>query len=324
VNDLEGSNFRGVSILRSAYKHHFIKDGLYRVAAIAIEKRAMGVDVGTLKGEARTEDKKAALERALMSLHAHEKQFMVEVDEQYSYRLETGTGGRLLDPLPMIEHHDLRIVRSMIAEFVAMGAGSTGSLAMHRDKTSYLLLALGGIANYICETVSKHLIRQWVDYNWPGVTAYPRLRYARLEQRDVAVFAEAVQKLMSSGALTADPTLEEEARSLLSLPELEAGDTMQQPDEEPAPVVAAREKQAAKLVEIAQNLFTKGQTAEIGAVSVPYKADVAAALGGGDDAEVESQRRAAAMKAAFIGEMVRQIKAEEFDPARLKTVLLEA
>ena len=325
VNDLEGSNYRGVSILRSAYKHHYYKDSLYRVQAIAIEKRAMGVDVGTLQGEARSEEHKAAMERALMGLHAHEKGFMLEVEEQYKYRLETGTGGRMLDPLPAIEHHDLRIVRSMIAEFVAMGAGSTGSLAMHRDKTSYLLLALGGIANYICETVSKHLIRQWVDYNWPGVTAYPRLRYARLEQRDVAVFAEAVQKLTTSGALTADPTLEEESRSLLSLPRLEAGDAMQQPDEEPAPVAAAREKQAVKLIEIAQNLFTKGQTSsEIGAISVPYKAELAAALGGGDEAEVESQRQAAAMKAAFIEEMVRQVKAEEFDPARLKRALLEA
>jgi len=284
----------------------------------------MGVDVGTLQGEARTEDHKAAMERSLMGLHAHEKGFMLEVEEQYKYRLETGTGGRLLDPQEAIEHHDLRIVRSMIAEFVAMGAGSTGSLAMHRDKTSYLLLALGGIANYICETVSKHLIRQWVDYNWPGVTAYPRLRYSRLEQRDVAVFADAVEKLTKSGALTADPTLEEEARTLLSLPRLEAGDTIQQPDEEPAEVAAAREKQAAKLLEIAQNLFSKGQTVEIGAVSVPYKADLAAALGGDDDAEVESQRQAAAMKAAFIEEVVRQVKAAEFDPARLKKALLEA
>jgi len=324
VNDLEGSNFRGVSILRSAYAHWYYKDGLYRVAAIAIEKRAMGIDVGTLQGEARTEDNKEKFERSLMGLHAHEKGFMLEVEEQYKYRLETGTGGRLLDPLPLIEHHDLRVVRALLVEFLALGAGSTGSLALSRDKTSYLLMALGGIGNYVCETVSKHLIRQWVDYNWPGVTAYPRLRYARLEQRDLATFAEAVEKLTSSGALTADPTLEEESRSLLSLPRLEAGAAMQQPDDEPAPVTAAREKQAAKLLEIAQNLFTKGQTAEIGVVSVPYKAELAAALGGGDDAEVESQRAAAAMKAAFIEEVVRQVKAEEFDPARLKRALLEA
>lgn len=221
VNDLEGSNFRGVSVLRSAYKHHYYKDNLYRVQAIAIEKRAMGVDVGTLKGDAITEPHKQAMERTLMSLHAHEKQFMVEVDGQTSYRLETGSGGAggsFLSPQEAIEHHDLRIVRSMIAEFVAMGAGSTGSLAMHRDKTSYLLLALGGHCNNIADTHNKHLIPQWINYNFPNVTRYPTLRYSRLEQRDVAVYAEAVQKLVTTGALTADETLEIESRELLSLP----------------------------------------------------------------------------------------------------------
>jgi len=225
INDLEGSNFRGVSILRSAYKHHYYKDNLYRVQAIALEKRSLGVDVGTLQGEAISSEGKTNMERALMTLHAHEKQFFLEVEGQTKYRLEGLPRGGVMDPLDAIEHHDLRIVRSMIAEFVAMGAGSTGSLAMHRDKTSYLLLALGGHCNNICDTHNKHLIQQWVDYNWPGVSKYPRLCYSRLEQRDVAVFAEAVFKLTQSGALTPDETLEEEARSLLSLPERE-GDRM--------------------------------------------------------------------------------------------------
>ncbi len=221
VNDLEGSDYRGTSILRSAYKHWFIKDKLYIVQGIAIEKRAMGVDVGTLTGDAIDSAHQDALERALMTLTAHQRQFFVEVEGQTKYRLETGSGGRLLDPQEAIEHHDLRIVRSMIAEFVAMGAGSTGSLAMHRDKTSYLLLALGGIADTICDTVNRHLIQQWVDYNWMGA-AYPKLRYSRLEQRDIAVFADAVQKLTQSGALTPDAGLEEEARDMLSLPDIEA------------------------------------------------------------------------------------------------------
>lgn len=245
INDLEGSNFRGTSILRSAYKHHYYKDNLYRVQAIALEKRSLGVDVGTLKGEARTDEHKKDLERALMSLHAHEKQYMVEIDEQVGYRLEGIGQGGVLDPLAAIEHHDLRIVRSMIAEFVAMGAGSTGSLAMHRDKTSYLLLALGGIANYICETHNRHLIPQWVDYNWV-VDEYPRLRYSRLEQRDVAVFADAVQKLTASGALTADPTLEEESRTLLSLPQPEEiPEPEEVPEEEPLEEMPTEEALAA-------------------------------------------------------------------------------
>jgi phage gp29-like protein len=232
VNDLEGSNFRGISVLRAGYKHWFYKDNLYRIQAIALEKRSLGVDVGTLAGVGVTASDKEAAERALMSLHAHEKQYMVEVEDQFKYRLEgVGTTG-VLDPLGAIEHHDLRIVRSMIAEFVAMGAGSTGSLAMHRDKTSYLLLALGGHCNNVADTHNKHLIPQWVSYNWPNVTEFPRLRYARLEQRDIETFANAVEKLTNSGALTPDETLEEESRDLLSLPEVRGPRPEPEPDDE--------------------------------------------------------------------------------------------
>ena len=218
TNDLEGSDYRGTSVLRAAVKHWRYVDGLERVAAIAIEKRAMGIDVGTLQGEARTEANKDKMERALAGIHAHEKNYFLEVEEQYKYRLETGGGGTLLDPLPLILHHNLQALRSCLVEFVGMGAGSTGSLAMSRDKTSWVLLCLGGIADFICDTTTRHLFKRWVDYNWAGAEA-PRLRCSRLEQRDVAVFADAIDKLTASGALTADETLETESRDLLSLPE---------------------------------------------------------------------------------------------------------
>jgi hypothetical protein len=220
INDLEGSDYRGTSILRSAYKHWFIKDKLYLIQGMAIELRATGINVGTLMGTAIDAPGKEALEKALMTLTAHQRNYFLEVEGQTKMRVETGGAGSLLSPQEAIEHHDLRIVRSMIAEFVAMGAGSTGSLAMHRDKTSYLLLALGGIADTICDTVNRHLFQQWVGYNWAGAD-YPRLRVSRLEQRDVAVYADAIQKLVGAKALTPDISLEEESRDLLSLPEVE-------------------------------------------------------------------------------------------------------
>lgn len=236
VNDLEGSNYRGNSILRSAYKHHYYKDALYRVQAIALEKRTLGVDVGTLKGEARTDEHKTDLERALMSLHAHEKQFMVEIDEQVGYRVEGIGRGGVLDPMSAIEHHDVRIVRSILAEFLAMGTGSTGSLAMHKDKSAFFMMALGGIANQLSDTMNAHLIRPWVDYNW-SVTEYPQLRYSRLESRDLQTWADAVLKLSQAAVITADEDIEKEARSLLDLPPriVVPGEEEEVPEEEVTP-----------------------------------------------------------------------------------------
>lgn len=221
VNDLEGSNFTGISILRPAYKHWYYVDGLERVQAIAIEKRSQGVDVVTLSGEAVTDQRKLDAERAAMTMHGHEKMYYVAVKEQNEYDVK-GIEGDVLDPLPAIERHDLRVVRSMITEFLAMGAGSTGSLAMHRDKSSFSLMALGGVANNVVETVNAHLIKQWVDYNWT-VKEYPRLKYTHLDARPLAEFAEAILKFSQAKALSPTIEVENAARAMLDLPPIPEG-----------------------------------------------------------------------------------------------------
>src|SRR6185369_9314065 len=109
------------SMLRAAYKHWYYKDGLYKVDAIAKEKRGVGVDVGTIKAGANDKDTiKAGLERAMQTLHAHEKQYVIEDEDNYAYRLETGNA-RVTDAMPSIEHHNWQILRAVLAEFVGMG-----------------------------------------------------------------------------------------------------------------------------------------------------------------------------------------------------------
>lgn len=216
VHDLEGSNFQGISILRPAYKHWYYVDGLERVQAIGIEKRAGGVDVGRILGEDATDEKRREVEKVLQSVHAHEKFYVTEVADRFEYRVQ-GIEGDVLDPKDALERHDLRIVRSMITEFLAMGAGSTGSLAMHKDKSSFAMLALGGIANNVAETLNRHLIRQWVDFNWT-VKEYPRLQYSHLDARPLAEFADAVLKFSEAKVLHPSPDVEEAVRGILDLP----------------------------------------------------------------------------------------------------------
>lgn len=219
VNELEGSNFRGISVLRRAYKHYFYKDGMYRIDAIANEKRTIGVDIGVIKGGTQNKGElKASLERALMTLHAHEKQYIVVDEENYDYRLETGGArGNANAIMASIEHHDLHILRAVIAEFVAMGSGSTGSLAMHKDKTGFFLMALEATSDNVAEVMTTHLLKPWVDYNW-RVKAYPRMKYSRLDTRNAGEIAEALQKLISVRAVTPGEDTERELRVLLDLP----------------------------------------------------------------------------------------------------------
>jgi phage gp29-like protein len=326
VNDLEGSNWRGTSLLRSAWKHHFFKDGLYRVQAIALEKRAVGVDVGTLKGEDITEERQRMMERALMTLHAHEKQFFTEVEGQSAYRLETGTGNAL-DPMAAIEHHDLRILRSILAEFIGMGAGSTGSLAMHKDKSAFFLLALGGIANNLADSISNHLIRQWVDYNWV-VKDYPRLQYTRLEARDILIYADAVLKLTQAGVLTPGPDIERESRALLDLPHpmgaVDPPVDVNTPP--PAKATQTNSRQIEKLLDVGLSMFERGDLEAVADVSVPFRQQLAEELGASDprSAKARASLACSRLKSAFVEDMMRQINREEFDKESLRGALVGA
>lgn len=216
VNEREGSDFRGMSILRAAYKHWYMKDRMYIIDAITQEKRGLGVDVGRIKENA-TQTQISKAERALMGIRSHEKNYLIE-PPWFEYRVEGVGRGSSRDGMPSIEHHDLQILRSIMAEFVAMTTG--GSLAMHRDKSSFFLMALEGIGQMITETINRYLIPQMVAYNFPSVTAYPRLVHSKLDTRNVQEWASAVNTLINGRALTPGPDVERAARMLLDLPDI--------------------------------------------------------------------------------------------------------
>ena len=222
INDLEGSNFRGISILRAAYPHWFYKNGLYKVDAIAKEKRSIGIDVMRLFGAVDNPRRKSA-ESALMRLAAHEKQFVTEIDGEHEYRVE-GITGTIADALTSIEHHDIRILRSILAEFIAMGEKQAkGSEAEHRDKTSFFIMAMEAIGQQLRDPINYGLIPQWVNMNWPGVKEYPQLVHGHLEKRDMQQLAGAIARLVSVGAIIADEPLEQAIRQRMDLPPLEPG-----------------------------------------------------------------------------------------------------
>jgi phage gp29-like protein len=217
VHDMEGANYKGTSILRQARKDWHIKERLQRINQVAIEKRAAGIDVGTLP-EGGTPEQKTAFESVLQTIRTHERAYVLE-PEGHKYRVE-GITGSVLDPLPSIQYCDIMILRSILADYLTSGSGSEGSYALVRDRSSFFLMSLGAIANEITSPINRYLIPQWVNYNWPNVTEYPRLTHSRLDRRDVAAVAEALKGLIPVGVITPDDTIEQELRELLELPDM--------------------------------------------------------------------------------------------------------
>lgn len=309
----EGSNFEGQSILRAAYKHWWYKDQLYRIDAIAAEKHGVGTPYAVLKQGADP----TAVAEALQSLHAHEKGYMILSEEDLADRenawgIESPGGGQTIkDVIKSIEHHDIQIARSVLAEFVALGAATSGSWAMHRDKSSFFLLALQAVANHIRDTINSYCIKKLIDFNF-NVTEYPRLEYRRLETRQTSELATGVASLLQVGGLTPDRDLEEALRADLGLPampeeigesekesRLSAGrkywremreeeqwasfaEIEEQLDQAEEQIIAAarnvQDRQIEKLLELAQNIVERGEAERVEKIDVPYKGDMASAI----------------------------------------------
>lgn len=229
VHEQEGSNYQGVSVLRQARKDWFIKERLQRINTVMLEKRSAGIDVVKL-GQGATPADKTAAESAVRTIRTHERAYMVETDS-VEYRVEGLGQGGIVDPLPSIEYHDFMILRGILAEFLGMGAGDSGSLAMHKDKSSFFLMALEAIAKDITWVINKHLVPQWVEYNWGPMPKYPKFVHSRLDRRDVGLVAQSLAQLATGGYITPTDDVEDTLRELLDLPEIAEEDRtpVQQP-----------------------------------------------------------------------------------------------
>lgn len=56
----EGENYEGVSVLRSAYKHWYFKETMYKFDAVRHERQSVGIPVIYLPSTATPEDKEQA------------------------------------------------------------------------------------------------------------------------------------------------------------------------------------------------------------------------------------------------------------------------
>ena len=218
THEKEGSNFRGISLLRAAYLNHWYKTHLYAIDGIAAERHGVGLAVMSYP-DAATEAQKTAIKQVGERLHAHERSY-IALPSTVNFSLQ-GVQGQLHNTLASIDHHDLQIVRSILAQFMNLGAKSVGSFALSQDQSSFFLMALQAVGKNICNTINQQVIREMVGYNW-DVKQYPRLTVSGLDNPDALAYASSIAQLVTAGAITPDLETENEIRRMAKLPQRKA------------------------------------------------------------------------------------------------------
>lgn len=204
ANEMEGLNWQGESVIRSAYRSFLSKDRLIRLQNIQAERGAVGVPHG--KAKSANALKKAEMIAALQNIRSHQQGYLISSEGDFDLGFFGGKDFFGLDLKPIIEFHNNELVESVGAGFTqqAKGDSAQGSRAKQQADIDFFALALESHANWVEDIVNNgsfgmQHIRQLVDLNHKKVEKYPKLQIAKISKDDVKSLMENLALAKSSG-----------------------------------------------------------------------------------------------------------------------------
>ncbi len=207
--DKEAGNIEGISILRSAYKHWYYKDNLYKIDAIQKERHGIGVPVIQLPVGYSDQDKLLA-DQLGRNLRTNERAHVVLPP---AWILEFAElHGNPVNCLDSIKHHDDMIPQSILGRF--MNSEKTSIEEQH----TVFLKATRFTADIVLDVMNQYAIPQLVQMNW-GRSVYPKLYAKRIgEQEDWRTQSFTLRNLVGAGIIVPDQPMEDQLRDEMGLP----------------------------------------------------------------------------------------------------------
>jgi hypothetical protein len=208
--DREAGNIEGISVLRSAYKHWYYKEQLYKIDAIQKERHGIGIPVIVLPMGFDEADKLLAEELG-RNIRTNEKAHIVlpPMWEIKMLKLE----GQPVDALASVDEHNAAIRENVLVNFIRDGA-KEDDLVMFYKATKF-------IADIVTATINTYLIPQMVDLNFTNAS-YPELKVRRIgESADWRTLSFAVRNLVGAGIIIPDEPLEANLREEMDLPDID-------------------------------------------------------------------------------------------------------
>lgn len=222
VNDKEGDNYEGISVLRYAYKDWYIMDTLTVVNSIGIEKQAVGIPIIQPKeGATVSTPEMDEAQEVAQNIRANEKSFA---------RLPAGVDLQMLDMkangtkevIPTLEYHRRNIFTSILATFMDLGGSSgSGAQSLSKDLTAMFIKSELAVAETFTNAVNEQIIKRLCDLNYTTLpNGYPKLVIGNLSDTDPTQIATSVGSLSTASLITPDAELEDHLRTSLGLPKM--------------------------------------------------------------------------------------------------------
>ena len=233
----------GRSILRNAYTSYEYLNNLQAIEAIAVERELAGIPVARIPSEYLSSDASSAqtafranLEDILRDVKFNEQGYIITPSDTYpdkdgsptnirlvDVELMSSNGSRNIDIDPIVSRYQHDIARSVLSEFLLLGAHSAGgSYALSKSKTGLFLKALESYIGAITDVLNKQLIERLWQLNGLSYDTMPYIEagdVAPHDLREIAAFLrnlngadinvsdhpEVIQDLMDIAELSYEP-----------------------------------------------------------------------------------------------------------------------
>jgi len=215
THNKKGGNLDGKSLFRTAYKHWYYKENLYKIDGIQKERHGMGFPILELPATATTEDIAAGL--ALIS--------NIRTNERAGAVLPAGwvlrfadMPGQPVNIMSSIDHHNGMIMLNVMVQFLLMGIAEGGGRATAGSHQDMFTKSLRYMANLICDMFNLYVIPQLVAYNF-NTDSFPQMKVRNIgETKDLQQWAAALANLAAQNLITLDIDTENWVRSKIDSP----------------------------------------------------------------------------------------------------------
>jgi len=194
----DGTSPEGWALAESIYEPWYFLKNLHIISGIGWQRTFVGLPVFEFE-ERPDDDDVAQVQSVGQALTVDEKQY-VSVPSSVKFRLESASNAGAASLLEQIKYERRLIMQTLLADFLDLGTGQTGSWALGSDKSQLFLMAVDGLLDRMSAVINRFGVRRLMAYNaaaFPGLTGDPVLAHKRVEKPALAQLGSWLQQVQA-------------------------------------------------------------------------------------------------------------------------------
>lgn len=191
TNSKERNWLKGESLFTAAAYHCEEKHKLYYFGRLQAQSGSVPPRVAVAAERATSEQMSDVAERLSDTVEMNSAVVM-----PFGYQMVDSKSNQRMDIMPLIDHHNREMTRSVLAQAIMLGDNSGGSWALSKDQTGLLNLVLEGIMKNVEYHINAYLIPDLTELNF-AKPSYPRFKFAKLADSTVGMLSDAFTQILS-------------------------------------------------------------------------------------------------------------------------------